>query len=103
LFETDDLRVPPLPVTLYQNHPNPFNPSTVIRFYLPEAQEVSLDVYDIAGELVVKLAEGRREKGFHALTWNGRNSSSAMCASGVYFSRLKAGKDTISRKMVIMR
>ena len=103
LFETDAITMPPLPVTLYQNHPNPFNPQTVIRFYLPEAQEISLAVYDVVGRQIVRLAEGKREKGFHIVTWDGRNSSGAMCASGVYFSRLKAGKSTISRKMVIMR
>jgi flagellar hook assembly protein FlgD len=95
--------MPPFPVTLYQNHPNPFNPQTVIRFYLPEAQEIFLDVYDVAGERVARLAEGKREKGFHEERWDGRNGSGVMCSSGVYFSRLKAGKSTISCKMVIMR
>jgi predicted lipoprotein with Yx(FWY)xxD motif len=103
LFETDAITIPPLPVTLYQNHPNPFNPRTVIRFYLPEALEISLDVYDVAGERVATLAEGKREKGYHEVTWDGRNSAGETCSSGVYFSRLKAGKGTISRKMVIMR
>jgi predicted lipoprotein with Yx(FWY)xxD motif len=103
VFETDAITVPPLPVTLYQNHPNPFNPQTVIRFYLPEAQEVFLDVYDVAGERVATLAEGNREKGYHDVRWDGRNSSGESCSSGVYFSRLKAGKSTISCKMVIMR
>jgi predicted lipoprotein with Yx(FWY)xxD motif len=103
LFETDEIKVPPLPVTLYQNHPNPFNPQTVIRFYLPEAQEIFLDVYDVAGERVARIAEGKREKGHHEVIWDGRNSSGEICSSGVYFSRLKAGKSTISRKMVIMR
>jgi hypothetical protein len=103
LFETEQITIPPLPVTLYQNHPNPFNPKTVIRFYLPEAQEISLDIYDVAGERVARLAEGKREKGYHELRWDGRNSSGTVCSSGVYFSRLKAGKSAISRKMVIMR
>jgi predicted lipoprotein with Yx(FWY)xxD motif len=103
LFETEQIRMPAPPLTLYQNHPNPFNPLTVIRFYLPEAQEIFLDVYDVAGERVARLAEGKREKGYHEVTWDGRNSSGEMCSSGVYFSRLKAGKSTISRKMVIMR
>jgi hypothetical protein len=103
LFETDAITVPALPLTLYQNHPNPFNPQTVIRFYVPEAQDIFLDVYNIAGERVARLAEGKTEKGYHEVVWDGRSSSGTVCSSGVYFSRLKAGKSTISRKMVIMR
>jgi hypothetical protein len=103
LFETDAISTPALPVTLYQNHPNPFNPQTVIRFYLPEAQEISLEVYDVAGERVARLAEGKREKGYHEVTWDGRSGAGTVCSAGVYFSRLVAGKSTISRKMVIMR
>jgi hypothetical protein len=103
LFETEAIVVPPLPLTLYQNRPNPFNPSTVIRFYVPETGQITLDVYDVAGERVVRLAEGKREKGFYEVTWDGRNSLGVACASGVYFSRLKAGKSVVSRKMVIAR
>jgi hypothetical protein len=103
LFETDAIAMPALPVTLYQNHPNPFNPQTVIRFYLPEAQEILLDVYNVAGERVARLAEGKKEKGYHDVTWDGRNGSGAVCSSGVYFSRLKAGKFTDARKMILLR
>jgi hypothetical protein len=97
LFETDGITTPALAVTLYQNHPNPFNPRTVIGFYLPEAQEIFLEVYNVAGERVARLAEGKTEKGYHEVTWDGRNSSGTICSSGVYFSRLKAGKTIISR------
>jgi hypothetical protein len=103
LFETDAITMPALPVTLCQNHPNPFNPRTTIRFYLPEAQEIFLDVYDVRGERVARLAEGKREKGYHEVIWDGRNASGTTCSSGVYFSRLEAGKSTVSRKMVIVR
>ena len=103
LFETEAITIPALPVTLYQNHPNPFNPRTVIRFYLPEAQEIVLDVYNVAGERVARLAEGNWEKGYHEVIWDGRNGSGTVCSSGVYFSRLKAGKSTEVRKMILLR
>jgi hypothetical protein len=103
LFETDAIAMPALPVTLYQNHPNPFNPQTVIRFYLPEAQEIVLDVYNVAGERVARLAEGKKEKGFHQVIWDGRSKSGTACASGVYFCRLHAGMFTDVRKMIILR
>jgi predicted lipoprotein with Yx(FWY)xxD motif len=98
-----NITTPRFAVTLDSNYPNPFNPRTVIRFYLPEAQEIVLDIYNVSGERVARLAEGLREKGYHDVTWDGRNSSGIVCSSGVYFSRLTAGKSSISRKMVIMR
>jgi flagellar hook assembly protein FlgD len=75
----------------------------VIPFYLPETQEVVLDVYNVAGERVARLARGKMEKGYHKVTWDGRNGSGTVCASGVYFSKLTAGKSSVSRKMVMVR
>jgi hypothetical protein len=103
LFETEIVTIPSLPAMLYQNHPNPFNPRTVIRFYLPEAQEVVLDIYDTAGKRVVRLEEGLRQSGYHEIAWNGLNSSGAHCSSGLYFYRLKVGKETMARKMVLLK
>jgi hypothetical protein len=103
LFESEEITIPALPVTLYPNYPNPFNPSTRMRFYLPEAQEIALDIYNVAGERVARLAEGKKEKGYHEFTWDGRNIRGTVCSSGVYFCRLTAGKSSISRKIVITR
>ena len=103
LFETERITVPELPLTLHQNHPNPFNPNTVIRFYLPEVGDITLDIYNVLGQKVVRLAEGRWEKGLHEVPWDGRNGWGARCSSGVYFMRLRASKTTISRKMVLLR
>jgi flagellar hook assembly protein FlgD len=90
-------------LTLYQNHPNPFNPSTVIRYYLPERGHVVLDVYDTSGRRVVRLVDGERDKGMHHADWSGADARGIPVASGVYFYRLSAGKETISRKMILMR
>lgn len=103
LFETGSVPVPAMPLTLQQNHPNPFNPSTEIRFYLPESGRVSLAVYDVHGSLVRTLEDGVREGGFHAVSWDGRNGRGEAAASGVYLYRLRAGKETLSRKMVLAR
>lgn len=103
LFETGSVRVPAMPLTLQQNHPNPFNPSTEIRFYLPESGRVTLAVYDVHGSLVRMLEDGARQRGFHAIAWDGRNERGEQAASGVYLCRLRAGKETLSRKMVLMR
>jgi hypothetical protein len=104
LFETDAISTPALPLTLYQNHPNPFNPSTAISYYVPVAGQVTLDVYDSSGRLVVRLASSERQsKGTHSVEWQGLDASGRTVSSGVYFYRLTSGKETISKKMVLLR
>jgi len=75
----------PSTFALHPNHPNPFNPSTQIRFDLPEASNVSLVVYDILGRQVLELVSGEYEAGYHSVTWN-----ASSFASGVYLARFVA-------------
>ncbi len=103
LFETEGISIPAMPLTLYQNHPNPFNPSTTIRYYLPERIHVTLEIYDIAGRRISRLVDGVRERGFQNVEWNGTDGNGNEVVSGVYIYRLRAGKDTISRKMILVR
>ncbi len=104
LFETETIETPQMPLTLHQNVPNPFNPSTSIIFYLPEAAPVTLDVYDAAGRLVSRLLDGAtKERGTHTVEWRGTDDAGRTVSSGVYFYRLRAGKNVISRKMVLLR
>ncbi len=103
LFETDSVEIPAAPLTLHQNHPNPFNPATEIRWYLPERGLVSLGIYDAGGTLVRSLHEGPLEKGSHAAIWDGRNDRGERVSSGVYFCRLRAGRETLTRKMILMK
>lgn len=92
--------IPGIPVTyaLHQNVPNPFNPSTVIRFDLPEAARVRLFVYNVKGELVARLVDGYMPAGRKEVLWNAETVS-----SGVYFYRLIAGDFVQTRKMVLLR
>jgi hypothetical protein len=104
LFISEAVSTPALPLTLYQNKPNPFNPTTAISFYLPQESIVGLEIYDISGRLVTRLVAGeRRAAGTHHVEWNGRDARGAAVASGVYPYRLTAGKETISKKMVLLR
>jgi hypothetical protein len=103
LFETDAISTPFLPLSLYQNVPNPFNPVTQIRYYLPQGAEVVLEVYDISGRRICRLEEGFQEKGEHLACWDGKDARGSEVASGVYFYRLRAGKETISKKMVLLK
>jgi hypothetical protein len=73
---------------LYNNYPNPFNPSTKIAFELPKASRVKLIIYDIVGREVAQVADADYPAGYTELTWNGLNSHGTMVSSGVYFYRL---------------
>jgi hypothetical protein len=95
------IRVPAGSMVLAQNEPNPFNPSTTIRYELGEPAVVDLAVYDLAGRRVRTLVSGFRESGVHAAAWDGRGEGGRPTASGVYFYRLRAGKETLVRKMVL--
>ncbi|MGD1048102.1 MAG: hypothetical protein ABR899_05040, partial [Candidatus Krumholzibacteriaceae bacterium] len=75
LFETNAVSMPSLPVTLYQNSPNPFNPSTTISFYVPERCRVVLEVYNLEGKMVARLCDAQLEKGTNAVRWDGRGVS----------------------------
>ncbi len=88
----------PQSVKLYQNAPNPFNPSTVLKYDLPEATFVRLGIYDASGRQVAELATGWFEAGSHALQFDGSELS-----SGVYLYRLQAGAFSVSGKMVLMK
>ncbi len=104
LFETGPISTPAFPLTLSQNHPNPFNPVTTISYFLPETRSVRLEIFDTSGRLIARLADGKRQnEGHHEATWNGRDRSGNIVAAGVYFYRLAAGKESISKKMVLLR
>ena len=90
-------------LALHQNSPNPFNPSTRITYYLPESARVAIDIYDVQGRLVSRLVDGLEERGDHAVEWNGRNSFGRPAESGLYFCRLKMGKEILNRKMLLLR
>ncbi len=104
LFMTDGITTPAMPLTLHQNHPNPFNPATTIGYYLPESSVVTLEIYDSSGRLVSRPVNGmKQDKGTHEAAWRGVDTNGRTVSSGVYFYRLICGKETISKKMVILR
>jgi hypothetical protein len=90
-------------VTLEQNHPNPFNPMTTIRFELTRAAEATLAVYDAGGALVAEIARGRYADGPHDVRWSGTDARGESVASGVYFYRLVSGSTILTRKMVLLK
>lgn len=103
IFETDQVRTPAVGLTLYQNHPNPFNPATEISYYLPSAGRVVIEIFDVAGRRIRTLVNGPQPAGRYSVEWTGQDNSGRRVASGIYFCRLSAGKETLTRKMVLMR
>jgi len=84
-------------------YPNPFNPSTVIRFALPEAADVTLVVYNMLGQQVRTLVQGRLTAGYQTVVWDGRADNGRLLSSGVYVYRLQAGSFQAAKKVVLLR
>jgi hypothetical protein len=90
-------------VALAQNHPNPFNPTTTIRFDLPHRADATLAVYDAAGSFVSVVTDGNFAAGPHEVRWNGTDARGVKVASGVYFYRLVSGSTVLTRKMILLK
>ncbi len=95
--------VVPENVKLYQNYPNPFNPATQIAFALPHVMHVELIVYNVGGERVKKLFQGKLEPGQHTISWDGTNTAGQPVASGVYWYQLRTKQFVQTRKMILLR
>lgn len=103
-----ELSAAPLPganavVELLQNVPNPFNPSTVIRYELNVAGPVELSIYDLAGRLVDTVFTGAETQGRHEHTWQGRDEAGRPVATGVYVYRLRAGDVSETKRMTLAK
>ncbi len=88
---------------LAQNHPNPFNPSTMITFAVPEAGEITLSIYNLVGQLVQTLHSGAIGAGRHSRVWNGKDFRGAKVSSGVYIYQLRAKGFVVSRQLVLKK
>ena len=94
----------PLATGLRGNHPNPFNPSTEIRFDLARSARIELNVYDVTGRLVKRLITGAELRaGRHAVRWDGMDANQQTLASGVYFYRMSADGAYDSGRMMLVK
>ena len=103
LFETDNMEVPIAPAELYQNNPNPFNPGTRIRWYIPFASRVRIRIFDVTGRPVRHLIDEKFDAGTGSTFWDGARDGGEAAASGVYFYRIEAGSFNDSKKMILIR
>jgi hypothetical protein len=90
-------------LTVLDNMPNPFTTSTTLRVGLPKASEVEIDVFDVAGRRIRSDRTTTLAAGWREISFDARDASGRTLPSGVYFYRLKAAGESITRKMVIAR
>jgi len=97
----------PKEYSLSQNFPNPFNPTTLIRYQLPAVSDqqsaVSLKIYNVLGQRVRTLVNKEQAPGYYSVIWNGRDDYGREMASGVYFYRLEAGRYSSSKKLLLLK
>ncbi len=101
--EIGDLRPLPDAYGLDRNAPNPFNPSTIIGYRLPEAGRVRLVIYSVLGQEVRVLVNEKMEAGFFATTWDGTDELGRRVASGVYLYRIQAGNFSATQRMLLLK
>ena len=97
-----NLNVPDKP-KLLQNNPNPFNPSTSIKFFIPNQSDVKIKVYDLLGREVTTLINKNVSEGYHIVFWNGVDKYGGFSSSGVYLYRLTAGDFVETKKMTLLK
>jgi len=103
LFETEAVSVPLVRIMLHQNSPNPFNPSTTIRYSVPRSDRVVLEVFNVTGRLVSRLVDRVQEAGDYSIRWNAVDMTGNRLGAGVYVCRLTVGKESVAKKMVLAR
>ena len=98
-----DDNVMPRHFALYPNFPNPFNPTTEIRYDLPQSANAKLIVYDLAGRQVRTIVNDHQNAGYYNAIWDGKDRNGNSVASGIYIYRLTAGNFNSTRKMVLLK
>jgi hypothetical protein len=103
---------PSMPVSLqeyalFENYPNPFNPSTTIRYHVPEASHVRLSIVNTLGRTIETLIDGEVEAGVHQSTWNAGATQGQPIPSGTYFYRMQArslltGKEFMDERLMLL-
>tara|TARA_B100001750_G_C15466624_1_gene577408 strand:- start:26 stop:313 length:288 start_codon:yes stop_codon:yes gene_type:complete len=95
VIKTDD--------ALHQNHPNPFNPVTTLRYSLPQDQMVTITIYDMMGRRVRNLINRQETAGYKSIQWDFANDAGVSVRAGLYLYRIQAGDFVQTRKMVLLK
>ena len=93
----------PLEFALHENYPNPFNPTTTLRFDLPEVSDITLTIYNMLGQKVRTFDYQNTSAGYHSVTWDATNDLGQQVGAGVYLYQLQAKDFVKTRKMVLLK
>ncbi|MBI9030811.1 T9SS type A sorting domain-containing protein [bacterium] len=101
--DNESNNIAPMIMSLMQNYPNPFNPETNISFQVPNYGQVRVDIYNIKGQKVKSLVNDRFNAGRHSVVWNGKDDNNKQVASGIYLYKMRSGKYSSTKKMILMK
>jgi hypothetical protein len=93
----------PIEFALHENYPNPFNPTTTLRFDLPEVSSITLTIYNMLGQRVRIFNMNDTPAGYHSIKWNATNDFGDPVGAGVYLYQLRANHYLETRKMVLLK
>jgi len=88
---------------LSQNHPNPFNPTTIIDYSIPFGSNVNITIYDLSGNIIQNLVSGYKSMGNYSIIWNGTDRKGNYVCNGTYIYQINAGAFTQTKKMVLLK
>jgi len=89
--------------TLHHNYPNPFNPTTTLRYDLPEDAMVNITIYDMMGHVVKTMVNSQQNSGFKSIQWNATNDKGQPVSAGLYLYTIQAGEFRQTKKMVLLK
>ena len=93
----------PVEFALHENYPNPFNPTTTLRFDLPQVSSITLIIYNMLGQKVKTFNMQSTPAGYHSVTWDATNDLGEQVGAGVYLYQLQAKDFVKARKMVLLK
>ena len=93
----------PKNISLYQNFPNPFNPTTNIKYQINKPANIKLTVYNLKGEVIRNLISKNEKAGFNVISWNGEDNHGAKVSSGTYIYTIKTSEFFDSKKMILLK
>ena len=99
----DILSEMPKEYKLFNNYPNPFNPSTTIKYSIPKVSNVKIQVYNMMGQLIKTLVNETKAPGFYNVLWNGTNENNSKVASGIYFYKFESENFVANNKMILIK
>jgi hypothetical protein len=102
-FEPVQVQTRPEIYNLADNYPNPFNPETTLKYQLPEAADVKLEVYNVVGQVVRTLVADHQNAGRYVVQWDASNDNGQPLSSGIYFYHIQAGEFQKTKKMLLLK